>query len=77
MPAYLKRACARCTKQYLKKHGESAALLEDPSWVSTKADKGGTFALLMCWLGALLLTVGDAMHTERCVGGVTLQSLRR
>jgi glutamine synthetase len=25
--------------KYLKKHGESAALLEDPSWVSTKADK--------------------------------------
>lgn len=30
----------QCAKQYLKKHGESAALLEDPSWVSTKADKG-------------------------------------
>lgn len=25
--------------KYLKKHGESGALLEDPNWVSTKADK--------------------------------------
>jgi len=33
--------------KYLKKHGESAALLEDPSWVSTKADK--VAAALVDW----------------------------
>ena len=32
---------ASCS-QYLKKHGESGALLEDPTWVSTKSDKGKT-----------------------------------
>jgi len=41
----MRRACltalrVRRGRQYLKKHGESAALLEDPTWVSTKADKG-------------------------------------
>ncbi len=27
-------------EQYLKKHGLSAATLEDPTWVSKSADKG-------------------------------------
>jgi hypothetical protein len=36
----MKLSSLNLAKQYLKKHGESAALLEDPSWVSTKADKG-------------------------------------